>query len=68
MNPTLWNLASPFHEDTSSGAVNIGGVLGSMGSVSGVMERKDSMQASGLGNVGLGVLDLIERDQRARGY
>lgn len=68
LNPGLWNLASPFHEDTGSGAVNmgnVGGVMGGVGHVSGVMERKDSMQQSGLG---LGVLDLIERDQRARGY
>jgi glucokinase len=49
--------------------------------VNGVMERKDSMQALGSGglgglganlgtnlgaNLGLGVLGLIERDQRAR--
>lgn len=58
------------------GGVNGVGVLNGMpgtngvnvcGSVNGVsiMERKDSMQQSGLG---LGVLDLIERDQRARGY
>ncbi|KAF1355956.1 hypothetical protein EJ07DRAFT_167805 [Lizonia empirigonia] len=68
LNPGLWNLASPFHEDTGSGALNmgnVGGVMGGVGHVSGVMERKDSMQQSGLG---LGVLDLIERDQRARGY
>ncbi|XPT02622.1 hypothetical protein M3J09_011734 [Ascochyta lentis] len=65
LNPGLWNLASPFHEDTSSGAINMGSVGGVLGHVSGVMERKDSMQQSGLG---LGVLDLIERDQRARGY
>lgn len=64
LNRTLWNLASPFHEDTSSGALSAG-LLGSMGVDHSVMERKDSMQQSGLG---LGVLDLIERDQRARGY
>lgn len=64
--PPLWNLASPFHEDTSSGAMSLGS-LGGTGSAyaHSVMERKDSMQQSGLG---LGVLDLIERDQRARGY
>ncbi|KAF3038211.1 hypothetical protein E8E11_004545 [Didymella keratinophila] len=68
--PTLWNLASPFSEDTSSGALSA--VLGGAGSANqhsayqhSVMERKDSMQQSGLG---LGVLDMIERDQRARGY
>lgn len=96
--PHLWNLASPFHEDTSSGAatslINLSsggmhcadmngadrhGVNGSNGVVeingnggmSGVMERKDSMQAQALGSLGaslgLGVLGLIERDQRARG-
>jgi transcriptional enhancer factor len=64
LNPTLWNLASPFHEDTSSGALSAG-LLGNMGVPHSVMERKDSMQQNGLG---LGVLDLIERDQRARGY
>jgi transcriptional enhancer factor len=68
LNPSLWNLASPFHEDTSSGAAHMGSVGGLMGAPVGVMERKDSMQQSGLGNVGLGVLDLIERDQRTRGY
>ncbi|KAH7357531.1 TEA/ATTS domain family-domain-containing protein [Pyrenochaeta sp. MPI-SDFR-AT-0127] len=51
LNPGLWNLQSPFHEDTGSGAVG------------GVDCRKE--QANGLG---LGVLDLIGRDQRARGY
>lgn len=51
LNPGLWNLQSPFHEDTGSGAVG------------GVDCRKE--QTHGLG---LGVLDLIERDQRARGY
>ncbi|KAF1923654.1 uncharacterized protein M421DRAFT_74763 [Didymella exigua CBS 183.55] len=64
LNPALWNLASPFHEDTSSGALSAG-LMGNMGVNHSVMERKDSMQQNGLG---LGVLDLIERDQRARGY
>ena len=69
LNPSLWNLASPFHEDTSSGAAHLGSVRSVLGGLGGgVMERKDSMQQSGLGNVGLGVLGLIERDQRARGY
>lgn len=74
LTPNLWNLASPFHEDTGSGAAHMGGLLSLSGHVNAngvnVMERKDSMQAAGLGvsNVGLGVLDLIERDQRARGY
>lgn len=65
--PTLWNLASPFSEDTSSGALSaaMGGSGAGPGYAHNVMERKDSMQASGLG---LGVLDMIERDQRARGY
>ncbi|KAJ4399336.1 hypothetical protein N0V91_009525 [Didymella pomorum] len=64
--PTLWNLASPFHEDTSSGALSAGLMSGAgSGYQHSVMERKDSVQASGLG---LGVLDMIERDQRARGY
>jgi transcriptional enhancer factor len=47
----LRSLASPFQEDTRSGAVN------------GVDCRKE--QAHGLG---FGLLDLIERDARARGY
>lgn len=91
--PNLWNLASPFHEDTSSGAAanlislssngtmhcgssadmngsNGVGEINGDGGVSGVMERKDSMQAQALGalgaSLGLGVLGLIERDQRAR--
>lgn len=75
MTPNLWNLASPFHEDTGSGAAHMGivhhaGMGSGMGVGVNVMERKDSMQAAGLGvsNVGLGVLDLIERDQRARGF
>jgi transcriptional enhancer factor len=66
LHPTLWNLASPFHEDTSSGALSAG-LMGGTGAAyqHSVMERKDSMQAHGLG---LGVLDMIERDQRGRGY
>lgn len=79
LTPSLWNLASPFHEDTGSGAAHMSGMLSMSGHVNAVnangvnvnvMERKDSMQAAGLGvgSVGLGVLDLIERDQRARGY
>jgi transcriptional enhancer factor len=51
INPALWALQSPFHEDTGSGAINRTNC------------RKE--QAHGLG---FGVLDLIERDQRARGY
>ena len=51
----------------SNGVVEINGT----GGMSGVMERKDSMQAQALGSLGaslgLGVLGLIERDQRARG-
>ncbi|KAF3002365.1 hypothetical protein E8E13_000149 [Curvularia kusanoi] len=89
---SLWNLASPFHEDTSSGAphshlmggagtmnsgMNSNNMHGSGGmSSAGMMERKDSMAAlaahpgSAMANgLGLGVLDLIERDQRSRsGY
>jgi transcriptional enhancer factor len=71
---TLWNLASPFHEDTSSGAVNLASMVGvGIGAGVGVgvngMERKDSMQAGNGGlNLGVGVLGMIERDQRARGY
>ncbi|KAF1831589.1 hypothetical protein BDW02DRAFT_581921 [Decorospora gaudefroyi] len=49
----LWGLQSPFHEDTGSGAAN------------GVDCRKFKEQAHGLG---FGVLDLIERDERERGY
>ncbi|CBX97559.1 hypothetical protein IAQ61_001227 [Plenodomus lingam] len=48
----LWNLASPFHEDTGSGAV--GGVMGGA----------EGGKGSGLG---MGVLELIEREQ-GRGY
>jgi transcriptional enhancer factor len=59
VNSGLWNLASPFHDDAEGGASD--GV--------GVACRKDSAV---LGHdehaVGLGLLDLIERDQRARGY
>ncbi|KAH9863588.1 hypothetical protein J1614_009520 [Plenodomus biglobosus] len=55
VHPGLWNLASPFHEDTGSGAV---------GGIGGGEERKDGVIGPGLG---MGVLELIERDQR-RGY
>ncbi|KAI8933893.1 hypothetical protein NX059_009589 [Plenodomus lindquistii] len=51
VHPGLWSLASPFHEDTGSGAVGGEG-------------RKDGGLGGGLG---MGVLELIERDQR-RGY
>lgn len=54
VNSGLWNLQSPFHEDTGGGASDAADC------------RKDSA-VHGHG-VGLGVLDLIERDQRARGY
>jgi transcriptional enhancer factor len=54
VNHGLWNLQSPFHEDTAGGASD------------GQDCRKDS-GVHGHG-VGLGVLELIERDQRARGY
>jgi transcriptional enhancer factor len=54
VNHGLWNLQSPFHEDTGGGASD------------GVDCRKDSIVHGH--EVGLGVLDLIERDQRARGY
>lgn len=49
----LWSLQSPFHEDTAGGASDANEC------------RKDS-GVHGHG-VGLGVLELIERDQRARG-
>ncbi|KAF1851301.1 uncharacterized protein K460DRAFT_274402 [Cucurbitaria berberidis CBS 394.84] len=55
VNPGLWNLQSPFHEDTGGGAVGVVDCRGEKG------------HGVGLG-LGLGVLDLIERDQRARGY
>jgi transcriptional enhancer factor len=61
----LWSLQSPFHEDVGSGADGGGGL--------GIDYRKDSI-GQGLGDgehpvrLGLGVLDLIERDQRSRGY
>jgi transcriptional enhancer factor len=54
VNHGLWNLQSPFHEDTAGGASDANDC------------RKDS-GVHGHG-VGLGVLELIERDQRARGY
>lgn len=54
VNAGLWNLQSPFQEDTSGGAVG------------GVLCRKEQGHV-GVG-LGLGVLDMIERDQRARGY
>ncbi|KAH7390978.1 TEA/ATTS domain family-domain-containing protein [Phaeosphaeria sp. MPI-PUGE-AT-0046c] len=54
VNHSLWGLQSPFHEDTAGGASD------------GNDCRKDS-GVHGHG-VGLGVLELIERDQRARGY
>jgi transcriptional enhancer factor len=54
MNHGLWNLQSPFREDTAGGASDA------------AEHRKDS-GVHGHG-VGLGVLELIERDQRARGY
>jgi transcriptional enhancer factor len=50
VNAGLWNLQSPFHEDTSGGA-----------------NLLDCRKGHGQG-LGLGVLDMIERDQRARGY
>jgi transcriptional enhancer factor len=58
VNHGLWGLQglqSPFQGDTGSGATVNG--------VDGVACRKD--QAHGLG---FGLLDLIERDQRGRGY
>ncbi|KAJ4366464.1 hypothetical protein N0V83_008100 [Neocucurbitaria cava] len=61
VNSGLWNLQSPFHEDTGSGAVG-GGSGGGAGA-----GDKAAHHNVGLG-LGLGVLDLIERDQRARGY
>ena len=51
-NHALWNLQSPFHEGDTG--------------VGASDCRKDSV-AHGQ-EVGLGLLDLIERDQRARGY
>jgi transcriptional enhancer factor len=54
VNHGMWNLQSPFHEDTAGGASD------------GADCRKDS-GVHGHG-VGMGVLELIERDQRARGY
>jgi transcriptional enhancer factor len=59
-----WNLQSPFQEDTGSGAHGGGEVIDC---------RKDSV-GQGMGKdshpigLGLGVLDLIERDQRSWGY
>ncbi|KAH7080049.1 TEA/ATTS domain family-domain-containing protein [Paraphoma chrysanthemicola] len=56
INPGLWNLQSPFHEDTAGGASDGSGC------------RKDSgVHGHGVG-LGVGVLELIERDQRTRGY
>jgi transcriptional enhancer factor len=54
VNHGLWNLQSPFHEDTAGGASD------------GNDCRKDSH--TGVHGVGMEVLELIERDQRARGY
>jgi transcriptional enhancer factor len=58
----LWNLRSPFHEDTSGGA-SAGVGDASLGEC-----RKDSAAGVHGHQVGMGVLELIERDQRARGY
>jgi transcriptional enhancer factor len=54
VNHGLWNLQSPFHEDTAGGASN------------GQDCRKDSIVHGH--DVGLGVLDLIEQDPRSRRY
>lgn len=56
VNPGLWNLQSPFHEDTGSGAMGVG---------IGIGDCRDKSNGVGLG---MGVLDMIERDQRGRGY
>lgn len=79
VNPELWHLASPFHEDTSSGAM-IGGAgaagAGSAATATGgaaglgagpgaAVCRPDGTAGGGLG---MGVLELIERDQRRSGY
>ncbi|KAF2032947.1 hypothetical protein EK21DRAFT_98528 [Setomelanomma holmii] len=56
VNPSLWNLQSPFHEDTAGGASDS------------VDCRKDSaVHGHGVG-LGIGMLEMIERDQRARRY
>tara|TARA_R110002003_G_scaffold54_19_gene4837 strand:+ start:354 stop:1163 length:810 start_codon:yes stop_codon:yes gene_type:complete len=56
VNSGLWNLQSPFHEDTAGGASD------------GADCRKDSgVHGHGLA-LGVGILDLIERDPRARGF
>jgi transcriptional enhancer factor len=59
-----WNLQSPFHEDTGSGAHGSGKVVDCRKNSVSQDIGKDS-HPSGLG---LGVLDLIEKDQRSRGY
>lgn len=56
VNAGLWNLQSPFHEDTGSGAV-----------VNTLGDGRSKSHGVGMG-LGVGVLDMIERDQRARGY
>ncbi|KAF2820437.1 hypothetical protein CC86DRAFT_429180 [Ophiobolus disseminans] len=53
-NAGIWILQSPFHEENTGGGANDGGCR----TDSGVHGHED----------GLGLLDLIERDQRARGY
>lgn len=62
VNTELWHLASPFHEDTGSGAILESGTGG--GGAGAGECRQDGGEAGGLG---MGVLELIERDQR-RGY
>ena len=54
VNHGLWNLQSPFHEDTAGGA----------------SDANDCRKDSGVHGhaMGLGVLELIKRDQQARGY
>lgn len=64
-NPNLWNLQSPFQEDTGSGAHDTG-----VNGMKAIMDcRKDSVGQDlggghGLG-LGLGVLDMIQREQRS---
>jgi transcriptional enhancer factor len=54
VNHGLWNLQSPFHEDTAGGA----------------SDGQDCRKDSGVHGHGveMGVLEMIERDPRARGY
>jgi len=62
VDPGLWNLASPYHDDAEGGASDGVGLGG----------RKDSAVHAHVDEhehaVGLGLMELIERDQRARGY